>query len=54
MEKGGMMEIKIERARELLRQLDLVNGGSLIAKAQRVQVMQEMIVDTRERIEVHY
>ena len=54
LEKGGMMEIKIEKARELLRQLEMANGRSLIAKAGRIQVVQEMLVETRQKLEIHY
>ena len=53
-EKGGIMEVRIEKARELLRQLDMANGGSLIARAQRIQVVQEMLVETRQKLEIHY
>tara|TARA_Y100000310_G_scaffold234284_1_gene237199 strand:+ start:255 stop:461 length:207 start_codon:yes stop_codon:yes gene_type:complete len=54
LEKGGMMEVKIEKAREILRQLELANGGSRIAKARRMCVIHEMLAKTRETLEIHY
>ena len=48
--KGGEMEDKIDRAKELLKQLDRITDRAFAIKARKMFELQEALIETRKQL----
>ena len=49
---GDEMEDKVDRAKELLRQLDRITDRAFVIKARKMLELQESLVETRKQLKI--
>ena len=49
---GDEMEDKVDRAKELLRQLDRITDRAFVIKARKMLELQEALVETRKQLKI--